>query len=435
MAYGIHRADKAKQGDLAGLEMEANRTEKDKHSFPKSDIDWERTKYNYNFVKSENWDATIKQIVKDHGITKTIRKDAVMMIDGLYTASPEFFEGKTQEEIKEYFRECLEFHKEHYGIVFNAVVHLDEKTPHMAVASVPLVKNTDGSYSLSAKRLMGGRVDYHDRQDEFFNNVTEKHGLERGEVQNPEARREHLDNLDFKLKMREEEVKAAEADKVDLEAQKDALEEKIGKLETLGGMIKRFSFKLDCVFARIGDLFERGFNRLCSLIERREPIREADVERADCTMHRCGKVTIQDSGTVYPLYYPKTNAGTPVTWDGVRPVAAQDKDGEYLFGWKKGEDGIVACPPEEWGKTFDVDNRDDVQSAFIEEWEDINNDIDAMRRVVEPEEIDQYDLEDPELPEEVDYGDTDYTDADDIIPDSSTDDDSEDSECDDVGID
>ena len=405
MAYGIHRVAKAKAGDLFGLELEANRTDKDKHNFPKSNIDWERTKYNYYFEKTDDWETAIPRIIKEHGITKTIRKDAVLMIDGLYTASPEWFEGKTPEEIKEYFQECLDFHRAHYGVVFNAVVHMDEGTPHMAVASVPLVKNEDGSYSLSAKKLLGGRVDFHEKQDDFYNDVSKGYGLERGEIATPEARREHLDVLDYKLKMREEEAKAAEADKVDLESKCAALEKRIGTLEQIGGIIDFITDKIEAVFNRISDAINAGIDKLCSLIERLEPVREADLNQADCKMVRCGKITYKETGENDPLYCPKTNAGTPVTWNGVKPVALQDEDGVFLFGWKKDESGIAYCPPEEWGKDFNQDKRDELPEREDDDRDYIERGIGAIKYILDGEPETLEDLEEMEPPEEIDYND------------------------------
>lgn len=410
MAFGIHRVEKAKAGDLYGLELEANRTEKDRHNFPKSNIDWERTKYNYYFEKTDDWETAIPRIIKEHGITKTIRKDAVLMIDGLYTASPEWFEGKTPEEIKEYFRECLDFHRAHYGVVFNAVVHMDEGTPHMAVASVPLVKNEDGSYSLSAKKLLGGRVDFHEKQDDFYNDVSKGYGLERGEVTTPEARREHLDVLDYKLMMRTEEIKAAEADKVELETQKEELETKVGKLEQIGLVMDRLAVKVISVFERIGTIFYRGFEKLCSVIEARGVIREADLDRADCTMKRCGKVTDMDTGEVAQLYFPRTNAGDSVTWNGTTPVAIED-EGEYCFGFKKDGKKVEFCPADEWETIFNEENRDDIPLGIAPEKEDILNDIDKMETLLAPE-VDTPD-EEPE---------DDYFDAEDILNNTDTED-------------
>lgn len=399
MAFGIHRIGKAKAGDLYGLELEANRTEKEKHNFPNSSIDWERTKDNYCFVKSSDWENAISRIARDHGITKTIRKDAVLMIDGLYTASPEWFEGKTPEEIKTYFAECLDFHRAHYGVVFNAVVHLDEGTPHMAVASVPLVQNKDGSYSLSAKKLLGGRVDFHERQDDFYNDVSQKYGLERGEVSTPEAKREHLDVLDYKLKVREEEVTAAEAEKIEIE--KD-----IGKLERIREIIASVKDAACDFFVRVFSAIRTGLEKLCDKIEHNQAIKPEDLAIADCKMKKCATYTMKD-GEKIPLYTPRTNAGEPLSWAGNRPVYHEGKNAYFGVCKMDAEHTFTALDSPEWEGEFSREKRDFNDSVCDRDIISLEEKIDLIDRIINEEDEDPIDnnSEDREPPEEIGFDD------------------------------
>ena len=66
------------------------------------------------------------------------------MVEALFTASPEFFKGKRQSEIREYFIEALKFMEEHQSkdTIISAVVHMDERTPHMHLCFVPLTENS-----------------------------------------------------------------------------------------------------------------------------------------------------------------------------------------------------------------------------------------------------------------------------------------------------
>ncbi len=231
---GIHRIEKRKTADVSKLQHEANRTVNDRdHDFSASDIDWKRTTENVRLVNSNNWLKDIKQKITEGGIEK-YRKDAVVMLDGLYTASPEFFKEYTEayREVKEekkaatsaetisrliakldrerakcmkYFKDCLEFHRRNYGIIINAVVHFDEATPHMQVASVPLVKDNNGKVRLSAKDIMGGRSEYRDKQNRFYEEVTSKYGLERGELkEDAKEKKKHLTVQDYKIKKKDE---------------------------------------------------------------------------------------------------------------------------------------------------------------------------------------------------------------------------------------
>lgn len=219
---GIMRVEKRRRASVFGLQIEANREagdhEIDGRDFERSDIDWSRTSENVSLVHTDNWNKTITSTLHDLGIKE--RKDSVVLLDGLYTASPEFFEGKDREQIIDYFRECLDFHERTYGKAINAVIHLDETTPHLQVASIPVTHDEKG-YHLSAKSIMGGRADYRARQDKFWNDVARHHGLERGEVSEPGKTKEHLDVLAYKTATAR--TKAVEAEK-DLKATEGRLE-------------------------------------------------------------------------------------------------------------------------------------------------------------------------------------------------------------------
>ena len=188
--YGIMRVEKRGRADVYGIQLEANRTEEQHEKgleFDKSDIDWNKTRDNIFLVQTEQWNREITKAIKriETETGKKTRKDAVVLLDGLFTASPEFFANKSDDEIKKYFEDCLDFYVKEYcqgdeTRVLNAVIHLDEATPHMQVASIPVYTSESGN-RLNAKIIMGNKTDYRKRQDRFFEAVSEKYGLERGE--------------------------------------------------------------------------------------------------------------------------------------------------------------------------------------------------------------------------------------------------------------
>ena len=130
------------------------------------------------------------------------------MIDALYTASSGFFEGKERKEIIKYFKDCLDFHEREYGKAFNAVIHFDEATPHMHVASVPIIKDEESSH-LSAKMIMGGRADYRTRLDRFYDEVSKRYGLKRGEVREPAETKAHTTKREWQIAMQEQRTAQA----------------------------------------------------------------------------------------------------------------------------------------------------------------------------------------------------------------------------------
>lgn len=213
--YGIMRVEKRGRADVYGIHLEANRTVEQHEKgleFDKSDIDWGKTDDNIFLVQTEQWNREITKAIKriETEIGKKTRKDAVVLLDGLFTASPEFFEGKTTHEIKKYFEDCLDFYVKEYcqgdeTRVLNAVIHLDETTPHMQVASIPVYTSESGN-RLNAKIIMGNKTDYRKRQDRFFEAVSEKYGLERGEPASAINDKVHTTKREWQAATQEETI-------------------------------------------------------------------------------------------------------------------------------------------------------------------------------------------------------------------------------------
>ena len=73
-------------------------------------------------------------------VYKRQRRDSTRFVDTLITASPEFFKQKSPKEIQEFFQRAADFligrvWKEN---IVSAVVHMDEKTPHLHLVFVPV---------------------------------------------------------------------------------------------------------------------------------------------------------------------------------------------------------------------------------------------------------------------------------------------------------
>ncbi len=185
--YGILRFAKYKGPEIGHIEAHNERTKEQYASNP--DVDTSRSQYNFHLVTPDRkYRAEAERQIAEAGCRT--RSDSVRVVEALVTASPAFFKGRKKAEIKEYFTYALDFIKAHQSekTIISAVVHMDEKTPHMHLSFVPLTE--DGR--LSAKDIVGNKKKLIWWQDEFWKHMVKKYPeLERGESVS-QTGREHL---------------------------------------------------------------------------------------------------------------------------------------------------------------------------------------------------------------------------------------------------
>lgn len=191
--YGIMRFAKYKGPEIANIEAHNERTKEKYASNP--DVDTSRSKYNFHLVEPvQRYRAETEKQIAVAGCRT--RKDSVRVVEVLFTASPEFFKGKKRTDIREYFEEALCFFEQYQNKsnIISAVVHMDEKTPHMHLSFVPLT--TDGR--LSAKEIVGNKKKLTQWQDKFWEHMVLKYpDLERGESAG-QTGRDHIPPKVFK---------------------------------------------------------------------------------------------------------------------------------------------------------------------------------------------------------------------------------------------
>ena len=105
------------------------------------------------------------------------RKDAVLMVEYVMTASPEWWTEATSEQQADFFDQAHKWLAEKYGAdrIVTATIHRDETSPHLSAFVVPLT--ADGR--LSAKDFIGNRSKMTADQTSFAKAVQHL-GLERG---------------------------------------------------------------------------------------------------------------------------------------------------------------------------------------------------------------------------------------------------------------
>ena len=184
--YAILRFAKYKGPEIGHIESHNERTKEKYASNP--DVDTSRSHLNFHLV-------TPQRKYRAEAGCRT-RSDSVRVVEALVTASPAFFKGKKKGEVRAYFQEALDFIKQNQGpeTIISAVVHMDEKTPHMHLSFVPLT--ADGR--LSAKEIVGNKKKLTQWQDRFWEHMVKKYPeLERGESAS-ETGRNHIPPRVFK---------------------------------------------------------------------------------------------------------------------------------------------------------------------------------------------------------------------------------------------
>ena len=191
--HAILRFEKHKGNPARPLEAHHERQKEQYASNP--DIDASRSKYNFHIVKrSGRYYHFIQNRIEQAGCRT--RRDSTRFVDTLITASPEFFKKKSPKEIQAFFQRAADFLIGRVGRenIVSAVVHMDEKTPHLHLCFVPLT--ADGR--LSAKEIIGNRKNLVRWQDEFWQHMVKQYPeLERGESAS-QTGREHIPPRIFK---------------------------------------------------------------------------------------------------------------------------------------------------------------------------------------------------------------------------------------------
>ena len=203
MGAGIIRGQKIKADGLRGMQIHVMRSRESKSN---PDIDAERSAKNYSldgltaYQLNRRVAERIAELPGQRTKTGKIRKvqsNAVRMYDFVVTAGHEDMERLGDAGARAYFKDTLDFMRRRYGArnVMYAPVHIDESTPHIHIGLVPEYQGKLGANLLFTPESMRSL------QDDFFEEVSSKYGLERGEVG---SKRKHESAVELKSRtMRE----------------------------------------------------------------------------------------------------------------------------------------------------------------------------------------------------------------------------------------
>lgn len=187
MPHAILRFAKLKGGKLASADRH-NERKKDKYK-SNPDIDTARSRDNVSLVKPKGtYRKVVEARIAEAGCK--VRKDSVLLVETLITASPEFLSAMDTSGALEFLSRAHRFIEDRVGAanIVSSVVHLDERTPHLHLVFVPITK--DGR--LCAKEILGNQRTLSRWQTEFHAFMHERYPeLERG-VSAIETKRKHI---------------------------------------------------------------------------------------------------------------------------------------------------------------------------------------------------------------------------------------------------
>ncbi len=265
ISYQVVRIEQFNKGSLGKIGGETERTSKHHRN---EDIDSERTPLNLYFKRSEGGlTAQWKKTMNELNATFREKKKSVAFEGMIITSDTAFFERlgwkkgeETPYAVIEFFNRCYEFALQEIGYkgtdknILSAVIHLDEKTPHLQLYYIPIVdtakkkvyeKGSDGKVlrnekgspiqkkdehsksiyeyvSLEQPKLCssdfwserGGQLSYGNLQDSFYERISVHYGLDRGEVG---SNKKHTTKYQWQKAQQEAELAALNDEKVHAE--------------------------------------------------------------------------------------------------------------------------------------------------------------------------------------------------------------------------
>lgn len=179
MAFAILRTSKLKTWGNIGGSLAHNFRE-----IETLNADADRTKLNEHSISSTQ---KIKDAINSR-LPEKRRSDAVLCIEHLITASPDWTGWGTEQE-EAFFNRSKQWLEQKYGKanVIATTIHRDETTPHLVAYVVPLDEETG---RLNAKKWLGGRSRLSAMQTDFAAEVKSL-GLDRG-VENSKAKHQTI---------------------------------------------------------------------------------------------------------------------------------------------------------------------------------------------------------------------------------------------------
>ncbi len=237
MSYLAAHMEKFKRDAVRGIQGHNQRERKSKSNL---DIKSDRSQLNYDLHNkgAVNFTEVINHRVDSLNLKKSPRSDAVYMCEVVVSSDEGFFKNLSESEQRRFFLAAKEWLDDFAGSknVIAAIVHLDEKTPHLHYSHVPVTKDgrlcaKDVYTKESLRDLQNGLARY--LQSRCFD-------IERGVEQGPESSKKHLNTREFKQQKEAEKNLKAKVEAVGREVEDLTikLEDQKTELQELEGLAK-----------------------------------------------------------------------------------------------------------------------------------------------------------------------------------------------------
>ncbi len=145
MSYAIIRNEKYKRENLKGI---YRHNERKNTNYSNKNIDKTRSYLNYS-IKSPiySYEKEFDRIREKYKLKGQIKTVSNIVCEYIITSDKAFFNSIGEEETKRYFETAYKFVCQYKNLgeqyILSAKVHLDEDTPHLHLAFIPVVHTTD----------------------------------------------------------------------------------------------------------------------------------------------------------------------------------------------------------------------------------------------------------------------------------------------------
>lgn len=222
------------------------------------DLNPEKTKDNVILYHDSDRDGkTFNQYLDDFikendiqgRITKTGEKATKTLTEFVVTASPEYFRGMSKHEQDAFFKDAFKGLQKQFPTYHwtDAVIHYDEKSPHLQAAAIPSVYNqTRDRNEINATYSQGGNEHYRelytsykmrgcafmrDFQDSMYKEMSRNYNIERGVSREDRKHMQHQEwkDLQEKEKAVQEREKGISDKEKSIDDKKSELQQEIDR--------------------------------------------------------------------------------------------------------------------------------------------------------------------------------------------------------------